>query len=100
MNVLFVCSANRLRSPTAEQVFSTWPGGETDSAGISSIPRAALIRVPRVASHRGPSILRAERAQIVRQIGGIAARALSQRLVAQQHAGLGLVIGSRVVRRL
>ena len=36
MNVLFVCSANRLRSPTAEQVFSTWPGGETDSAGISS----------------------------------------------------------------
>lgn len=36
MNVLFVCSANRLRSPTAEQVFSTWPGIETDSAGISS----------------------------------------------------------------
>ncbi|MGY3589564.1 putative protein tyrosine phosphatase [Bradyrhizobium sp. USDA 4341] len=35
-NVLFVCSANRLRSPTAEQVFSTWPGVETDSAGISS----------------------------------------------------------------
>jgi predicted protein tyrosine phosphatase len=36
MNVLFVCSANRLRSPTAEQAFSTWPGIETDSAGISS----------------------------------------------------------------
>ena len=36
MNVLFVCSANRLRSPTAEQMFSTWPGVETDSAGISS----------------------------------------------------------------
>ena len=35
-NVLFVCSANRLRSPTAEQVFSTWLGVETDSAGISS----------------------------------------------------------------
>jgi predicted protein tyrosine phosphatase len=35
-NVLFVCSANRLRSPTAEQVFSTWPGVETDSAGISA----------------------------------------------------------------
>jgi predicted protein tyrosine phosphatase len=35
-NLLFVCSANRLRSPTAEQVFSTWPGIETDSAGISS----------------------------------------------------------------
>jgi predicted protein tyrosine phosphatase len=25
-NVLFVCSQNRLRSPTAEQVFATWPG--------------------------------------------------------------------------
>ncbi|MGY8704792.1 low molecular weight protein tyrosine phosphatase family protein [Bradyrhizobium sp. 18BD] len=35
-NVLFVCSANRLRSPTAEHVFSTWPGIETDSAGISN----------------------------------------------------------------
>ena len=35
-NVLFVCSANRLRSPTAEQVFSTWPGIEADSAGISN----------------------------------------------------------------
>jgi predicted protein tyrosine phosphatase len=35
-NVLFVFSANRLRSPTAEQVFSTWPGIETDSAGISN----------------------------------------------------------------
>jgi predicted protein tyrosine phosphatase len=35
-NVLFICSANRLRSPTAEQVFSTWPGVETDSAGIST----------------------------------------------------------------
>lgn len=35
-NVLFVCSANRLRSPTAEQIFSSWPGIETDSAGISN----------------------------------------------------------------
>jgi predicted protein tyrosine phosphatase len=35
-NVLFICSANRLRSPTAEQIFSTWPGIETDSAGISN----------------------------------------------------------------
>jgi predicted protein tyrosine phosphatase len=36
MDVLFVCSANCLRSPAAEQVFSIWPGVETDSAGISS----------------------------------------------------------------
>ena len=35
MNVLFVCSRNRLRSPTAEAVFASWPGVETDSAGLS-----------------------------------------------------------------
>lgn len=35
-NLLFVCTANRERSPTAEQIFSTWPGVETDSAGISN----------------------------------------------------------------
>lgn len=33
-NVLFVCSQNRLRSPTAEQVFADWPGIETASAGL------------------------------------------------------------------
>jgi predicted protein tyrosine phosphatase len=31
---LFVCSRNRLRSPTAEAVFAAWPGVETDSAGL------------------------------------------------------------------
>jgi len=30
-----VCSRNRLRSPTAEQVFASWPGIETASAGIN-----------------------------------------------------------------
>ncbi|KPN17457.1 phosphotyrosine protein phosphatase [Xanthomonas sp. Mitacek01] len=34
-HVLFVCSRNRLRSPTAEQVFADWPGVETASAGLS-----------------------------------------------------------------
>ena len=49
-NVLFVCSANRLRSPTAEQIFSTWPGIETDSAGISNgASRAVVVRAGRVA---------------------------------------------------
>jgi predicted protein tyrosine phosphatase len=33
--VLFVCSQNRLRSPTAEQVFADWPGIETSSAGTN-----------------------------------------------------------------
>lgn len=32
---LFICSRNRLRSPTAEQVFSSWPDVETDSAGLN-----------------------------------------------------------------
>jgi predicted protein tyrosine phosphatase len=31
--VLFVCSQNKLRSPTAEQVFSDRPGFEVTSAG-------------------------------------------------------------------
>lgn len=35
-HVLFVCGKNRLRSPTAEQVFSTWPGVETSSAGVNA----------------------------------------------------------------
>ncbi len=39
---LFICSANRLRSPTAEQVFSRWPGVETDSAGLSYDATAVL----------------------------------------------------------
>jgi predicted protein tyrosine phosphatase len=34
-NVLFICSQNRLRSPTAEQVFATWPGIATASAGLN-----------------------------------------------------------------
>ncbi len=34
-HVLFLCSRNRLRSPTAEAVFATWPGIETDSAGLA-----------------------------------------------------------------
>jgi predicted protein tyrosine phosphatase len=34
--VLFICTQNRLRSPTAEQVFATWPDVETDSAGLGN----------------------------------------------------------------
>ena len=33
--VLFICSQNRLRSPTAEQLFSSWPGIEVASAGLN-----------------------------------------------------------------
>jgi predicted protein tyrosine phosphatase len=35
MHVLFICSQNRLRSPTAEQVFSDRAGFEVASAGLS-----------------------------------------------------------------
>lgn len=33
--LLFLCSQNKLRSPTAEAVFADWPGVETDSAGLN-----------------------------------------------------------------
>lgn len=36
LKALFVCSANRLRSPTAEHVFAQWPDIETDSAGLNA----------------------------------------------------------------
>lgn len=35
-NALFICSRNRLRSPTAEQVFANWPEVDTDSAGLDN----------------------------------------------------------------
>lgn len=35
-HVLFVCGRNRLRSPTAEQVFSSHPGIECASAGLNN----------------------------------------------------------------
>jgi predicted protein tyrosine phosphatase len=35
-NVLFVCSKNRLRSPTAEHLFGNYPGIECASAGLSN----------------------------------------------------------------
>ena len=35
LRVLFVCSQNKLRSPTAEQVFADYPGVECTSAGTN-----------------------------------------------------------------
>jgi predicted protein tyrosine phosphatase len=34
-NILFVCSQNRLRSPTAEHIFADYPGLEVSSAGTN-----------------------------------------------------------------
>ncbi len=42
LNLLFLCSRNRLRSPTAEQVFGDWPGVATASAGLSADADAPL----------------------------------------------------------
>jgi predicted protein tyrosine phosphatase len=36
MNLLFVCSANRLRSPTGEEVFSRYDGIEAIGCGTNS----------------------------------------------------------------
>jgi predicted protein tyrosine phosphatase len=36
MNLLFVCSQNRLRSPTAERVFSEYPGVKAIGAGTNA----------------------------------------------------------------
>lgn len=36
MRVLFICSQNRLRSPTAEQIFASWEGIEVASAGLAN----------------------------------------------------------------
>lgn len=33
--ILFLCSRNRLRSPTAEKVFADYPNIETSSAGLA-----------------------------------------------------------------
>ena len=40
--VLFICTQNRLRSPTAEHVFASWEGIEVASAGLSSSARTPV----------------------------------------------------------
>jgi predicted protein tyrosine phosphatase len=40
--LLFLCSRNKLRSPTAETVFAAWPGVTADSAGLN---RDAAVRL-------------------------------------------------------
>lgn len=40
--VLFVCSQNRLRSPTAERVFASWSGIEVASAGLNDDAQKVL----------------------------------------------------------
>lgn len=35
-NLLFICSQNKLRSPTAETIFTGLPGIDVDSAGLNN----------------------------------------------------------------
>jgi predicted protein tyrosine phosphatase len=42
MKILFICSRNRWRSPTAEAVFRDYKGLETDSAGLDSEAEVSL----------------------------------------------------------
>lgn len=44
MRILFVCTANKLRSPTAEDVFRDYPGIEAISAGTDSEAPRPLTR--------------------------------------------------------
>ena len=44
LKVLFVCTQNRLRSPTAETVFSAYPRLEVRSAGIDAESRVRVDR--------------------------------------------------------
>ena len=55
-NVLFVCGKNRLRSPTAEQVFADWPARVRTIDGTALTwwgPRtaSALADLVRLATH-------------------------------------------------
>ena len=42
MNLLFICSKNRLRSPTAEEIFSCMQGFDAVGCGISKEAPTAL----------------------------------------------------------
>jgi predicted protein tyrosine phosphatase len=41
-NVLFICTYNQCRSPTAEHLFADWPGIKTKSAGLGSDAKIPL----------------------------------------------------------
>jgi predicted protein tyrosine phosphatase len=42
MRVLFVCTANQHRSPTAETLFAAWPGLDVSSAGLDAASTRVL----------------------------------------------------------
>ena len=42
LRILFICSRNQWRSPTAERVVGSWPGVEARSAGTSPKARRTV----------------------------------------------------------
>jgi predicted protein tyrosine phosphatase len=44
VNLLFVCTENRLRSPTAEAVFGAFPGVRARSAGVGTMAPTPVSR--------------------------------------------------------
>jgi predicted protein tyrosine phosphatase len=57
--VLFICGRNQLRSPTAEQVFSSWPGMEVASAGLDPSSSGRAVRTSLYSPGDGESGARA-----------------------------------------
>ena len=79
-NILFICTQNRLRSPTAEQVFADWPGIETASAGLGHEAGAPWALVMEVADYPanfeqkigGAPFFEVEIHRVVQRFGNIA----------------------------
>lgn len=67
--VLFLCSRNRRRSPTAERVFAGWPGIEVASAGLASDAEDALTAEALDGVDRVVVMERAHRARLQRRFG-------------------------------
>ena len=67
--VLFLCSRNRRRSPTAERVFAEWPGIETLSAGLAPDAEEALDAEALDGVDLVVVMERAHRAQLRRRFG-------------------------------
>ena len=68
--VLFVCSRNRLRSPTAERVFGDLAGVEADSAGLAPDAEVPLSRDQLDWADTIFVMERAHRAKLMRTFGG------------------------------
>ena len=67
--VLFLCSRNRRRSPTAERIFGGWPGIEATSAGLAPDAEEPLTIEALDGVHLVVVMERAHRARLQRRFG-------------------------------